>query len=307
MAMRKLPVWMALALIAGNGLWAQSQEAPAAENQPAASASAISYTQFRSPEKIKYFSLEHRTLEAMDTADREILNRRRKGLIIAAEIYGYDITSGNWTVDQAICPEFPGTVLLHYLEKFPDGKESLFTALIPREGGGRIRVVPVLYRNASPYRPATKNPANYALFNELVPADVAKKDAGPGGNWLSLGVCYAEMVGGRPNVPDEPDLDVATIKAPVAAVRLDAVTGQTQIQFSDRDAQKVYTIWTISFDGKGRVTDAMNEDYATYVARIVQVPEPQATKMPTPAQPVPKITPALPEPPAKVTPVPPGS
>ena len=106
-----------------------------------------------------------------------------------------------------------------------------------------------------------------------MPAEIEKKDSGLEGKWLSLGVCYAEVVGGRPNVPNEPSLDVATIKAPLATLRLDTTSRQRQVQFSDRDAAKVFKIWTISFNNKGRVTAAVNEDYATYVARIVQ-PQP---------------------------------
>ena len=180
---------------------------------PSAQSAAQSAAQVEDQPKIKYFSLEHRAPDAMDSADRDLLRARQKELIGEAQFYGYDITTGNWSSNQAICPQLPNTVLLHYLSKFPDGSESLFTVLVPRNAD-RIRVVPVFYRNASPYTPAIKNPRNFTLFNSLVPTDIAKKDSGPEGKWLSLGVCYAEVVGGRPNVPNEPSLDVATIKAP---------------------------------------------------------------------------------------------
>lgn len=265
------------------------------------------------PQQIKYFSLEHRAPDAMDSADRELLRARRKELISEAAFYGYDITTGNWIYDQAVCQQLPNTLLLHYLNKFPDGSESLFTALIPRTAG-RIRIVPVLYRNAAPYLPAVENPRNFAIFNALVPEDIAKKDAGPQGRWLSLGVCYAEVVGGQPNVPDEPSLDAATIKAPVSTYRFDTVTKQRQVQFPDRDAAKIFKIWTISLNEDGYVTGAMNEDYETYVAHIVQPPAPsgsivQPSPPPTTVQPLSppsKVTPVAPEPPSKITPVPPS-
>lgn len=253
------------------------------------------------PAQIKYFSLQHLAADEMDDGDRELLHKRQKELNTEAQFYSYDLTAGSWTYDQTVCPVLPEILLLHYLQKFPDGSESLFTALIPR-GPGRVRVVPVLYRNASPYIPAVKNPRNFALFNSLVPAPVAKKDSDPEGQWLSLGVCFAEVVGGRPNVPDQPSLDAATIKAPLATYRFDAATKQRQIQFSDRDAAKVYTIWTISLNDDGRVTGAENEDYATYVARIVQPPLPPGTTRP--AAPPSVVTPTAPEPSAKVTPTP---
>jgi hypothetical protein len=251
------------------------------------------------PQQVKYFSLEHRTPDQMDSADRELLQARQKEILLEAQFYGYDITTPSWIYDQAICPQMPSTVILHYLNKFPDGSESLFTALLPRNGG-RVRIVPVLYRNSTPYSPAVKNPRNFAIFNSLAPADIAKKDSGPEGKWLSLGVCYAEMTGGRPNVPDDPSLDVATIKAPVSTYRFDAATRQKQIQFTDRDAAKVFTIWTISLDENGRVTGATNEDYATYVAHIVRPPTPLPTEVPPPS----RVIPNPPDPSSKITPSP---
>jgi hypothetical protein len=257
------------------------------------------------PKQIKYFSLEHRAADLIDGADRELLHARKKELISEAQFYGYDITTSGWTYDQTICPQLPNTLLLHYLNKFPDGSESLFTAVIPR-GTGRVRIVPVLYRNSSPYSPAVKNPRNFAIFNALVSDEIAKKDSGPEGNWLSLGVCYAEMVGARPNVPDDPSLDTATIKAPVATYRYDTATKQKQVQFSDRDSPKLFKIWTISLNENGRVTGAMNEDYATYVAHIVQPPAPPGTAAP-PSSPPSRVIPEPPQPPSAITPAPPRS
>ena len=238
----------------------------------------------------------------MSDGDRRLVDSRKKELVSEAEFFGYDINAPGWTYQQAICPQLPNTVLLHYLYKFPDDTQSQFTALIPR-GAGRVRIVPVLYRNSSPYSPAVKNPRNFTIFNSLVPADVAQKDVDPEGNWLSLGVCYAEMVGSRPNVPDEPSLDTATIKAPVATYRYDSTTKQRQVQFSDRDSPKIFKIWTISLNEQGRVTGADNEDYDTYVARIVQAPEPKGRITPPPVREIPEP----PQPPSTVTPAPPAS
>jgi len=251
--------------------------------------------------QIKYFSLDHRTADQMSDADRQVIQARKGELTGEAQFYGYDITRPGWTFDQAICPLMPNSILLHYLNKFPDDTQSQFTALIPR-ASGRIRIVPVLYRNSSPYSPAVKNPRNFEIFNSLVPAEVAKKDADPEGNWLSLGVCYAEVVGSRANVPDDPSLDTATIKAPVATYRYDSKTNERQVQFSDRDSPKIFKIWTISLNEIGRVTGATNEDYDTYVARIVQAQEPKGTITPPPV----KVIPEPPEPPSTVKPVPPS-
>jgi hypothetical protein len=252
------------------------------------------------PRYVHYYSLEHRTPAQIDAADRELLRARSHAIANAALIYGYDLSQGNWIWDQSVCPAFPGTVMLHYLNKYPDGTESLFTALVPR-GKGRVRVVAALHRNAADYLPAVKDPRHYALFNELVPAAIAKQDASAGGQWLPLGVCYAEMTGGRPNVPDDPSLDVAMIRAPVSTFRIDSVEKTRTIEFPDREAANGYKIWTITLNPNGRLTGAANEDYATFVARAVKEPAPVGKITPNPPEPAAKIVTPTSQPQVKVT------
>ena len=259
--------------------------------------------------QVKYFSLEHRKASEMDPADRDLLQARAKEIFIAAELYGYDLADGRWTTDQAVCPAMPGTMMGQDLSTRADGSESLFTALVPRAlrpalrsgSTDRVRIVPALYRNAAPYAPSVGNPKNFVLFNELVPSEVAAQDAGPGGKWLVLGVCYAEMVGSHPNVPDQPDLDIAMVRAPVSTLRMDETTGGHQVQFSDREGMNVYKIWTVSLDRNGRITGAANEDYATYVAHAVSLEPPAGQVKPEPSEPAGRIMNPAEPPKVKVT------
>jgi len=284
--------------------------APASSSPPAAAQpprwsgttekNAQAYAAGHRPQYVRYFSLEHRSAEQMNPEDRELLQSRSRELSIAAEIFGYDISAGKWTVDQTLCPVFPNTLMVHYLSKSPDGSESLFTALVPR-GRGRVRVVPSLHRNAATYLPAAKDPRNYALFNELVPAESAKRDSGPDGKWLILGVCYAEMVGARPNVPDDPGLDIAMVHAPASTFRIDTVAKTRQIQFPDREGSNVYTIWTITLDRAGRITSAVDEDYSTFVAHVVKLQEPVGKVKPNPPEPTGKLISPTDQPKIKVT------
>src|SRR5690242_10961683 len=99
----------------------------------------------------------------------------------AARIYGYDLVS-NWTSEAVACSLMPDVELFHYRETFPGGTESRFTAVVPREDG-RVRIVPVLHHNATPFLPAPRNPRNYTLFNQLVRGHAAK------GTWLDLSAC----------------------------------------------------------------------------------------------------------------------
>jgi hypothetical protein len=279
------------------------------------------------PQDKTYFSLVHLRSDEMSGADRALLQSRAEEIRRSALVYGYDLGGGSWQVEQGVCPQLPDTLLLHYLERYPNGTQSLFTVLIPRTSG-RVRVIPVLHRNAVPFLPSASNPKNYEIFNSLVTPEMAEKNSAPGGEWLSLGVCYAEMTGGKPHVPRDPSLDPATIKAPAPTVYLDPVARRRVISFPDRDADDVVKMWSVSLDLKGRVVAASNEDRSTYEAHAVQ-PAVEQSRLRPPAPersanaainpPVPgskiaanppgidwKVVPSLPDPPSKIIANPPA-
>ncbi len=220
----------------------------------------------------------------MSPSDRALLQQRSRELVTAAAIYGYDLAAGNWSVDQAVCPVFPGTLMLHYQQRYPDGSESRFTALLSRSSS-QVRIVPSLHKNAADFLPAARNPHNYALFNRLVPASLAAQSVDPAGKWLVYAVCYAEMVGAQPNVPDDPGLDVALVHAPPSTFRMDAVTHTRQVQFPDRESANAYAVWTLSLNKNGRIAGASVEDASTFTPQVVRLQEPAGKILPNPAQP----------------------
>ncbi len=218
------------------------------------------------PAPAHHVQLVHLVPDTMDAQDSNTLQVRQSELIQTARIYGYNLEAGSWTYEQTLCAPMPQTILLHYRQIFPDGTESLFTALVPR-GSGRVRIVPVLYRNATPFVPAPKNPRNVALFNELVPREIAAKALAPDGNWLELGACYAEMTGARINLPRGSTIRIGVADAPSATIHLDPQTRTSRITFADRATQGAYRIWTIALDRQGRVAAASTQDYPVYVAK----------------------------------------
>ncbi|HET8635589.1 MAG TPA: hypothetical protein VFL96_01945 [Acidobacteriaceae bacterium] len=205
--------------------------------------------------------------------------RREGGIASAAKIYGYDLGAGNWTLDQVHCVAMPKVSLLHYREAFHDGAESRFTAVVPLEGEGPVRIVPVLHRNATPFLPAPVNPRNYALFNELVQGTAAK------GTWLDLSACYAALTGAGSGVRSE--LGIAG--APRPTVHTDPGGKTHRVTFATRQGESGYKVWNVSFDRFGRVMNATTEDESVYAGKA-----PSPRKKPEPAvaakaKPAPKI------------------
>ena len=216
----------------------------------------------------------HLAQDAMSASDAATLQAHQSDVIQAARIYGYNLGEGNWAYEQTLCGAMPGTILLHYLQMFPDGTSSLFTALVPRQSG-RVRIVPVLHRNASPFVPPPKNPRNYALFNELVPSEVASKAVAPGGNGLELSVCYAELVGGRTNVPQGSGIRVPIAGAPLATISANPKDNVVRVTFASQQADSTYRLWSVTFSKAGRVVGADSEDHTVFAPKA-SPPQPSA-------------------------------
>jgi hypothetical protein len=201
-------------------------------------------------------------------AGRPAIAQTQAGEIASsARIYGYDLAEGNWTLEQVQCRAMPKVSLLHYRRTFSDGTESRLTAVVPL-AGGHVRIVPVLYRNATPYLPAPVNPRNYALFNELVRGSAAK------GTWLDLSACYAALTGAGSGLHSE----IGIAGAPRPTVHLGPGSKTHLVTFATREGQSSYTVWNVSFDRFGRVTNASTEDESVYAGKTPSPVFPRAAR-----------------------------
>lgn len=241
------------------GIFAGPVWAGVSENQaPAASA--------------PYTTFEVRPAEQMDAQDAAVIKARRRDLVAEAEFWGYDLNAGQWTWDQVVCPEIPDAVVLHYRKKGAKG-EFLFTAVLPR-GTGRVLVAPVLYGGATPFESATGAKRTSSVFNQAVPADVAARDIEPEGHWLQLAMTYAVIAGAEPRVPNVAEQQPGLMKAPEPDLKLSEASHAREVVFSDHQAPRHYTVWTIDFDGQGRAIDASAVTIADYVPSAQNPAEP---------------------------------
>ena len=256
-------------------------------------------TVFSPEEKLQYFALEHRSPDQIEPQDAELLSKRKRDILAEAEFFGYDTSAAGWAYEQSVCTQMPDYILLRYTNATPAGPDSIFTVLVPRHGG-RIRIVPVLNHGATRFKPAPTDPRNFELFSQVIPADVAKQNSGPEGKWLALSVCYAEMTGARPTVPNEPSLDLRMIKAPPPTLRISVSAKEHEVRFVEPYSQTDYKLWDITYNEAGRIIGA-NDDLHSYGEVVVkQVPEPTPKQIPEPPSPPIKQIPDS----QQVTPVP---
>jgi hypothetical protein len=255
---------------------------------------------------ISYTVLEHHAADAMSAGDAAVVHAKQHEITTEAAMFGYDLNHGRWGYDETECPAIPNALLLHYqTTAAANGARSLFTAVVPR-GQGRVLVNPVLYHGATPFEAAIGQKRTMSVFNQAVPAELAKQEVQPDGHWLTLAICFAEIAGAEPRVPKHPELETELIKAPAPTLRVSEARGTTEIQFTGRQAPTNYTVWNISLDKQGRAVEAASATYPNYTGQpqVAQAKQPveKVIKVKEPSEPKVKVLPNLPDPTQKTVP-----
>ncbi len=249
----------------------------------------------------KYLMLDHTPSTSLDPGTRALLRTKRQEVATEAAFFGYNLNAGEWSYDAATCSAMPDQLLLHYRRHYGDGAESLFTAIVPR-GPGRVWVVPVLYRNATPFRSATGSPRSIAVFNRVVLPEVAVKAVQPDGNWLAFALCYADIVYGNANVLSRPGTETGLAQAPLPLLRVSEASSARGIVFTDRNAPGTYMVWNLTLNDKGQLLAATAQQLSDYVAKIRNGAEPTEKPVPPGAEPAVKTLPPPKEPTVKTRP-----
>lgn len=275
--------------------------ATAAFLQPAASAQDLRPADVPASPEPQYLDLPHIQPSEMDSADVSLTRAKQTAIAAEARFFGYDLSLPGWNFDASACPAMPDELVLHYRRPFASGAESLFTALVPR-GAGRVYVVPILYRNATPFLNATGSPRSIAVFNRVVPASVAAAAIQPDGKWLAMALCYADIVYGNANVVSRSGDVVGLARAPEAVLHISEASPARSIVFTDRNAPGQYLVWTITLDGKGRITAASALQLPDYVAHVRKGADLKAKPMKAGKEPRVKPLPPQQEPPVKPQP-----
>jgi hypothetical protein len=249
----------------------------------------------------RFLQLDHHSADQADAADVALLGSKAHAIAAEASFFGYNLRDSGWTWNEASCPEFPDRLLVHYQRTSRDGAVSLFTALVPR-GNDRIYVVPVLYRNATPFRSAYGSERSIAVFNRVISADIAEKALQPEGSWLMMGLCYADLVGAESHALQRSGSDVALALAPLPTLHINEGTSDRQVIFTDRNAPGRYLVWGLSFTNKGRLLTADGIKLSDYIAPLRNGKQPPVRPVPPGAEPPVRILPPGKEPPVRPLP-----
>lgn len=195
-----------------------------------------------------YVALERRAPQQMCAPDAALLKARGAEVVRAAEFFGIDLQQGSWTYQQSVCPLMPKHLIMNYVRNEGSGVETQFAAVVPR-GGEPVRVVPVQRRGVAPFTPAETSMNSMSLFNHVWAEEGGNIQAiETQSNWITLGLCYAEMVGSHPLIVTAKPLVERDAGPPT--LRFETHGGASAL-FADIGLPSQTWGWSLEFDRHG--------------------------------------------------------
>jgi hypothetical protein len=263
-----------------------------------------------------------RTPDQMAEKDRLAEADAESSIAERAGFADLEFNAGKWSYRQLVCAGFPNHLFLRFTRDNGAGDQSVFTASIPRNGEGHVRIIPILRRSYSLFSPAPINAITISAFNRI---RAEEKPETPE-SWVETALCYAAIAGGNPVAVRAGDASgpagLPTASAPILTVEPD---GGGTIRLPDASGQPRPVVWTMTFNKHGRLLSATRpvaegpgvkpipaaaEQTGNPIAGnsnlagqpIPAQSQPQATPIPTQPQPTGTPIPAAPEPTGKPIP-----
>lgn len=212
-------------------------------------------------------SVQFRPSDGMTQQDRDLAAGAESAIGERARDAGLEFSQGKWDYRQIVCSALPNHLFLQYTRDNGAGDVSVFSASIPRNGGGRVRIIPVLRRGYSPFSPAPVNELTIAVFNHIR----AEENAGKAPGWLATGLCYAALAGGHPQVAPPDVTEIGKLPAAPPAILEIPAEGGAVISFTDASAARRPLFWSLSFDGSGKLLRVTQSPESESSARVVEL------------------------------------
>lgn len=231
----------------------------------------------------------------MPEADGALLDQARGRLARAVRVFGYRMQEPGWSCDEVLTPDTPDYLML--VCRRPHASErgaSAFSALIARSGDA-VYVVPVMYGGAAPWKTAANMKVSREIFNHVVPAKIAAKSIKPTGNWMTLALTFTALAGDDSVVLAAPSSNLKWALAPEPTIMLRNGAPMRTVEFSDVSPVDGVRLWSLRFNGHGRLTAAHVKITPDAKAEAVSREMPKAQMMknlPSPlknAKPVPAV------------------
>jgi len=194
--------------------------------------------------------IEFLSQDEMTDADRAIAATAQPPIRKDATLAGFDLDTGTWTYQQLVCAALPSHVFLVFRGDNGKGDVSLFSASIPRDNGGHVRIIAIQRRGFSLFSPTPVNPLTISAFNRIRANDPPGKSA----DWLSTALCYAALTGSHPQTTSSPGKSGGVGLSLTLPPTLEIGShGESNVRFVDVSPARQPMQWALSFDPKGQL------------------------------------------------------
>ena len=209
--------------------------------------------------------------DQMSQHDRDLAADAKSSIEERAGFENFEFDQSGWTFKQLACPALPNHLLLRFSRNEGARDMSMFSAAIPQNGGGRVRIVPIIRKGYSLFSPAPIGAITIAAFNRIR----AEENADAPADWLGTGLCYAALAGANPQTgQSQSDLgengDLPLNIPPTLEVTSD---GGAVIHFADFSAKPRPMEWSMTFDRKGKLLKAAHSAASLSGYRTVNAPQ----------------------------------
>ncbi len=197
--------------------------------------------------------IEYRAFDRMSEQDRLLAADAEASISEHVNYVGLEFNQGKWSYQQVLCPAFRNHIFLRFKRNNGTGDVSIFTASIPRDGEGRVRIIPIQLRGYSLWSPAPINALTISAFNHIR----AEEHADQAPDWLGTGLCYAALAGGHPVAAKlTEEAEIRKVPAAVPAELVIPIHEGEEVSFMDMSASPRLMEWTMIFNRKGKLLKA---------------------------------------------------
>ena len=224
-------------------------------------------------------SIEFLPAAEMTESDRLLTANDESSIAEHAAVNGFDLNRGQWNYEQIVCPALPNHLFLRYTQNNGDRDVTVFSASVPRNGEGRVRIIPIQKRSYSLFSPAPINALTISAFNHIR----TEEGTGRSSSWLGNGLCYAALAGANPRI-SLPKADSASDEpVPTLTAILEVpVKGGEVIKFVDSAATPRPMQWTMTFTQQGKLVQATHSPASMNSARPIPATSAVAVTKPVP-------------------------
>jgi hypothetical protein len=221
---------------------------------------------------IKILSADEMTRHDRDLeADAEASIQERAGF------QNLEFNQDSWTYRQLVCPALPNHLFLRFSRNEGTGEMSMFSAVIPRGGEGKVRIIPIARKGYSLWSPAPIGAVTIATFNRIRSEEKTDWPA----NWLGTALCYAALAGANPQAgelppqPREGELaphpsETEHVPVTIEPTFIETKDGAIIVRFADISTNPHPMEWNLIFDRKGTLLKATH--IPAYVVRSLPHP-----------------------------------